>query len=143
MPALVGTLSLALALALAVYGATAAIVGARTGRPRVVESARTAAYSLFALVVVAIVAVAIVAGSIGGSTDKGSSARSSAASRDKPAKKYYVVQPGDTFGGIAHQEGVSVPRLEQLNPKLDTQLLPENGCVNLVPKGCKVLANGP
>jgi len=53
MPALVGTLALALALALAVYGATAAIVGARTGRPRVVESARTAAYSLFALVVVA------------------------------------------------------------------------------------------
>ena len=53
MPALVGTLSLALALALALYGGTAAIVGARTGRPRVVESARTAAYSLFALVVVA------------------------------------------------------------------------------------------
>jgi cytochrome c-type biogenesis protein CcmF len=53
MPAMVGTLSLALALALALYGATAAIVGARTGRPRVVESARTAAYSLFALVVVA------------------------------------------------------------------------------------------
>jgi cytochrome c-type biogenesis protein CcmF len=53
MPALVGTLSLALALALALYGATAAIVGVRTGRPRVLESARTAAYSLFALVVVA------------------------------------------------------------------------------------------
>ena len=53
MPALVGTLALALALALALYGGTAAIVGARTGRPRVVESARTAAYSLFALVVVA------------------------------------------------------------------------------------------
>ena len=52
MPALVGTLSLALALALALYGAIAAIVGARD-RPRVVESARTAAYSLFALVVVA------------------------------------------------------------------------------------------
>ncbi|HEY8115204.1 MAG TPA: heme lyase CcmF/NrfE family subunit, partial [Actinomycetota bacterium] len=53
MPALVGTLSLAMALALALYGGIAAIVGARTGRPRVVESARTAAYSLFALVVVA------------------------------------------------------------------------------------------
>ena len=53
MPALVGTLALALALALALYGAIAAIVGTRTGRPRVVESARTAAYSLFALVVVA------------------------------------------------------------------------------------------
>ena len=53
MPAVVGTISLALALALALYGATAAIVGVRTGRPRVVESARTAAYSLLALVVVA------------------------------------------------------------------------------------------
>ena len=53
MPAVVGTISLALALALALYGATAAIVGVRTGRPRVVESARTTAYSLLALVVVA------------------------------------------------------------------------------------------
>jgi cytochrome c-type biogenesis protein CcmF len=53
VPALVGTVSLALALALALYGGSAAIVGVRTGRPRVVESARTAAFSLFALVVVA------------------------------------------------------------------------------------------
>jgi len=53
MPALVGTTALALALALALYGATASIVGVRSGRPRVVESARTAAYSLFGLVVVA------------------------------------------------------------------------------------------
>ena len=37
---------------------------------------------------------------------------------------------------------MSVSRLEELNPNLDTQLLPEKGCVNLVPKGCKVLANG-
>ena len=53
MPALVGTVSLALALALALYGGIAAIVGVKTGRPRVIESARTAAFSLFALVVVA------------------------------------------------------------------------------------------
>ena len=53
MPALVGTVSLALALALALYGGVAAIVGVRTGRARVVESARTAAFSLFSLVVVA------------------------------------------------------------------------------------------
>jgi cytochrome c-type biogenesis protein CcmF len=53
VPAIVGTLSLALALALALYGGVAAIVGVRTGRPRMVESARTSAYSLFALVVVA------------------------------------------------------------------------------------------
>ena len=53
MPAFVGTVALALALAFALYGATAAIVGVRTGRLRVVESARTAAYSLFGLVIVA------------------------------------------------------------------------------------------
>jgi len=53
VPALVGTVSLALALALALYGGIAAIVGVKTGRPRVIESARTAAFSLFALVVVA------------------------------------------------------------------------------------------
>ncbi|HJS27013.1 MAG TPA: cytochrome c-type biogenesis CcmF C-terminal domain-containing protein, partial [Actinomycetota bacterium] len=53
MPAFVGTVALALAFALALYGATAAIVGVRTDRLRVVESARTAAYSLFGLVLVA------------------------------------------------------------------------------------------
>jgi hypothetical protein len=35
-----------------------------------------------------------------------------------------------------------VSRLEQLNPNLDTQLLPEKGCVDLVPDGCKELASG-
>ena len=38
-----------------------------------------------------------------------------------------MVQPGDTFGGIAQKEGIPVARLEQLNPKLDTQLLPAEG----------------
>jgi cytochrome c-type biogenesis protein CcmF len=53
VPAFVGTVALAFAFALAVYGGVAAIVGARGGRPRAVESARTAAYSLFALVLIA------------------------------------------------------------------------------------------
>ena len=53
MPAFVGTIALALALALALYGGLAAIVGVRTNRIHLVESARTAAYSLFALVLVA------------------------------------------------------------------------------------------
>jgi LysM repeat protein len=98
--------------------------------------------AVFGLVVAVIVVVAIVAGSIGGSGGSSSSTHSGADRHSKPAQKYYVVQPGDTFGGIAHKEGVSVTRLEKLNPKLDTQLLPERGCVNLVPEGCKVLANG-
>jgi cytochrome c-type biogenesis protein CcmF len=53
VPAFVGTIALALALALALYGGIAAIVGVRTNRIHLVESARTAAYSLFALVLVA------------------------------------------------------------------------------------------
>jgi cytochrome c-type biogenesis protein CcmF len=53
VPAFVGTVALALALGLALYGAIAAIVGVRTSRLHLVESARTAAYSLVALVLVA------------------------------------------------------------------------------------------
>jgi hypothetical protein len=98
--------------------------------------------AVFALLIAVVVVVAIVASSISGSGDNASTTRSSAGNGNEPAQKYYVVQPGDTFGGIAHDEGVSVSRLEELNPNLDTQLLPESGCVNLVPKGCKVLANG-
>jgi len=94
-----------------------------------------------ALVAAAIVVVVVVASSVGGSGDSSSGGRH-ASGGGKPAQKYYVVQPGDTFAGIAHKEGVSVSRLEELNPNLDTQLLPEKGCVDLVPQGCKVLANG-
>jgi LysM repeat protein len=97
--------------------------------------------AVIALVAAAIVVVVVVATSLGGS-GSGSSGGRHASAGGKPAQKYYVVQPGDTFAGIAHKEGVSVSRLEALNPNLDTQLLPEKGCVDLVPKGCKVLANG-
>ena len=48
-----GTFALALSLALAAYGATASIIGARRGRPLLVESARTTAYSLLVLVLAA------------------------------------------------------------------------------------------
>jgi LysM repeat protein len=96
---------------------------------------------VLALIAAAIIVIVVVAGSI--DSDGGSSGgRTAGARRDKPHEKYYVVRPGDTFGGIAADQGVPVARLERLNPKLDTQLLPERGCVNLVPKGCKVLAGG-
>ena len=96
-----------------------------------------------ALVIAAIVVVVVVSSSLGGS-DEGSQANRPAQEQQKEEKqaKYYVVEPGDTFAGIAEEQGISVPRLEELNPNLDTQLLPEKGCVNLVPEGCKVLAEG-
>jgi LysM repeat protein len=44
--------------------------------------------------------------------------RSSQASRS-----VYVVQAGDTLGGIAVKTGVSVERLQELNPNVDPQAL--------------------
>jgi LysM repeat protein len=97
--------------------------------------------AVLALVVAAIVVVVVVAGSVGESGG-GRAEKRSAGAGNEPAQKYYVVQPGDTFAGIAHKQGIPVDKLEQLNPNLDTQLLPEKGCVDLVPDGCKELANG-
>jgi cytochrome c-type biogenesis protein CcmF len=51
--AFVGTVSLAIALALAAYGAVVSIAGVRTRNASLIESARTTAYSVLALVVVA------------------------------------------------------------------------------------------
>jgi len=48
-----GTFALTLALGLAVYGAVASVLGARRGHPVLVESARTSAYSLLAVVTAA------------------------------------------------------------------------------------------
>jgi hypothetical protein len=109
-------------------------------RPSAGPAARILA--VFALVVAAIIVAVIVVSSVGGSGGAPSRAHGGGAAKAKPNQKYYVVQPGDTFAGIAHKEGISVSKLEELNPNLDTQLLPEKGCVDLVPKGCKVLANG-
>jgi LysM repeat protein len=95
-----------------------------------------------ALVVAAVVVVIVVSGSIGGSNDGNAGGGRESRTQSKPHEKYYVVQPGDTFGGIAQDQGIPIARLEALNPKLDTQLLPQKGCVNLVPDGCKVLAQG-
>jgi LysM repeat protein len=101
-------------------------------------------FAVLALVVATVVVIVVISSSLGGS-DESSTSNSHAGGPNRPKEqqdKYYVVQPGDTFAGIAAKEGFSVSRLEQLNPNLDTQLLPEKGCINLVPEGCKVLAEG-
>ena len=100
--------------------------------------------AVLALVGAAIVVIVLISSSLGGGSGEKSSTPSHAQAQHKKKNqpKYYVVQPGDTFAGIASKEGFSVTALEKLNPNLDTQLLPEKGCINLVPEGCKVLANG-
>jgi LysM repeat protein len=99
--------------------------------------------AVLALVGAVIVVIVVISSSLGGgSGEQSSTQHHEHAQKKKSQPKYYVVQPGDTFAGIAAKEGFTVTRLEQLNPNLDTQLLPEKGCINLVPEGCKVLANG-
>ena len=39
------------------------------------------------------------------------------------APKFYVVQPGDSLSLIAEKTGVSLDRLQELNPDIDPQLL--------------------
>jgi hypothetical protein len=41
------------------------------------------------------------------------------AARDRLPKRIYVVQDGDTLGSIAEKTGVSVEKLQALNPGLD------------------------
>lgn len=42
---------------------------------------------------------------------------------DRQAPKAYVVQNGDTLTSIARKVGVSVTRIQELNPGLDPQIL--------------------
>ena len=53
MASVIGTFALGLALAIAIYGAVASFAGARSRNAVLVESGRTSAFSLLALVVVA------------------------------------------------------------------------------------------
>ena len=43
--------------------------------------------------------------------------------RERSSRSTYVVQTGDTLGGISAETGVSVERLQELNPNLDPQAL--------------------
>ena len=55
---------------------------------------------------------------------------------------YYVVKEGDNFTSIADKTCISVQRLQELNPNLDSFGLQPQNCVDLVPNGCKKLAGG-
>lgn len=37
--------------------------------------------------------------------------------------RFYVIEPGDTLGGISEQTGVPVETIEELNPEVDPQAL--------------------
>jgi LysM repeat protein len=94
-----------------------------------------------ALVAAVVLIGVIVAGSLGGSGgSSGGSTSTGGGGPAKPSHPYYVLQTGDTLGAVAHKFGISVGKLTDLNQNLDPQALPPQGCVDLVPDGCKKLA---
>ena len=94
-----------------------------------------------ALVAVTLAAVLIVlaSGSSGGGDDGGASANrsgtstttSSTTTTPTPRRSTYTVKTGDTLGLIAEKTGVSVERLQELNPELDPQALLSGQKINL------------
>ena len=53
---------------------------------------------------------------------------------------FYVVKLDDNFPTSASKTGISIERLQELNPNLDSVGLQPQNCVDLVPDGCKKLA---
>jgi hypothetical protein len=105
-----------------------------------------------ALVLAALVVLLVVTGSLGGDEDNGKGGKRERvattgcepndAGRQARSNGYYVLQPGDDFASLAEITCMPVDEIQRLNPDLDPQLLPQGGCVDLRPDGCKVLAEG-
>jgi len=94
------------------------------------SSAFARALAVAALVGGFIVVIAIVSASLSGDGDGGSDGRPAAAKKAKGGggdssepRKSYVVQNGDTLTSIAERTGVSVSRIQELNPGVDPQIL--------------------
>jgi LysM repeat protein len=95
------------------------------------SSALARALAVTTLVVALVVAVVVIAAALGGGDSSGSKGRrqsgeaGKSASHRKPKKipATYEVQSGDTLISIAHRNGVSVARIETLNPEVDPQIL--------------------
>ena len=81
------------------------------------------------LVVALVVLVAIIGGALGGddSNDSGrghsSKARHAKQQKRENTPATYEVKSGDTLISIAHRNGVTVARIEALNPEVDPQIL--------------------
>ena len=94
------------------------------------SSAGARALATIALIAGTLVLIVVVAASLGdGSSDGGSGHGSKAGTvsgKSVPTHKapaVYVVESGDTLTSIAHDTGVSVARIQALNPEVDPQVL--------------------
>jgi len=85
-----------------------------------------------ALLLFTVALIGVIAASTKSDEDEGAGARGGErTSQTRPAKTHrqrgrratYTVQTGDTLGAIAEKTGVTVERLQELNPELDPQAL--------------------
>jgi LysM repeat protein len=93
------------------------------------SSAPARLLAVIALVVAFVVAVVVIGNALGGDSDDsgtrrqdGGAVRQADGPRRKPPASY-VVESGDTLTSIARDTGVSVARIETLNPDVDPQIL--------------------
>lgn len=76
-----------------------------------------------------VVAVVAIGGALGGGDSNGAGGRrhddaaKSVSHRKQKIPATYEVQSGDTLVSIAHRNGMTVARIEALNPEVDPQIL--------------------
>jgi LysM repeat protein len=92
------------------------------------SSATARILAVIALVGGVVVLVVVVAAAVdGGSSDKSGSTHAQTVKHREAAPKKtpasYVIETGDTLTSIAHATGVSVAKIERLNPEVDPQIL--------------------
>lgn len=94
------------------------------------SSASTRVFAAASLAAAFVVAIVAIGGALGGDDSNGSGERGSGdqqVRRDddgqQQAPATYVIESGDTLTAIARETGVSVARIEVLNPQVDPQIL--------------------
>jgi LysM repeat protein len=94
------------------------------------SSAPARVIAVITLVVALVVAIVVVGGALGGgdSNDSSKHGHGKAARHARQQKRQsipatYEVKNGDTLISIAHRNGVTVHRIEALNPEVDPQIL--------------------
>jgi LysM repeat protein len=90
--------------------------------------------AVLALLAAFVALVAVISGSLGNGSDRSerrnpqgqiSPKNTTNGDRGKKVRRFYVVQPEDTAGlsSVSERTGVSIARLQALNPEVDPQLI--------------------
>ena len=95
------------------------------------SSAPARVFAVTTLVVALVAAILIIGGALGGGSSDDSGGRGHHSKAARQARRHarenipatYEVKSGDTLISIAHHNGVTVARIEALNPEVDPQIL--------------------